>query len=101
MFTLENLNIQPIINACGTVTRLGGAPLRQEALEAYQRTSLQAIAIEELQTAVSSQLAIWTGAEAGIITSGAAAALTLGAAAILAGTDTAKMDRPTSKRKFL
>ena len=93
MFTLENLNIQPIINACGTVNRLGGAPLRQEALEAYQRTSLQAVAIEELQTAVSSQLAIWTGAEAGIITSGAAAALTLGAAAILAGTDTAKMDR--------
>ncbi len=92
MLTFKDLGVEQIINACGTVTRLGGSPLRPEALQAYQQASLQAVALEELQTAVSNQLANWTGAEAGIITSGAAAALTLGSAAILAGNDPAKMD---------
>ncbi|MEC9095307.1 MAG: aminotransferase class V-fold PLP-dependent enzyme [Planctomycetota bacterium] len=92
MLTFKDLGVEQIINACGTVTRLGGSPLRPEALQAYQQASQQAVALEELQTAVSNQLANWTGAEAGIITSGAAAALTLGAAAILAGNDPAKMD---------
>ncbi len=92
MFSYQHLALTPIINACGTVTRLGGAPLRQAALDSYQQASLEAIPLEELQTAVSQQLAEWTGAEAGIITSGAAAALTLGAAAILAGSDPAKME---------
>ncbi|MEC9096815.1 MAG: selenocysteine synthase [Planctomycetota bacterium] len=92
MFSFNDLNVEPIINACGTVTRLGGSPLRPEALEAYHQASLQAVPLEELQTAVSNQLANWTGAEAGIITSGAAAALTLGAAAILSGNNPAKME---------
>ncbi|MEE2675760.1 MAG: aminotransferase class V-fold PLP-dependent enzyme [Planctomycetota bacterium] len=92
MLTFKDLGVEQIINACGTVTRLGGSPLRPEALQAYQQASQQAVALEELQTAVSNQLANWTGAEAGIVTSGAAAALTLGAAAILAGNDPAKMD---------
>jgi L-seryl-tRNA(Ser) seleniumtransferase len=92
MINYNDLKIIPVINACGTVTRLGGAPLRQEALDAYHQASLESVAIEELQTAVSAQLSAWTGAEAGIITSGAAAALTLGAAAILAGNDPAKME---------
>ncbi|MBA62496.1 MAG: selenocysteine synthase [Planctomycetaceae bacterium] len=92
MFSFNDLSVEPIINACGTVTRLGGSPLRPEALDAYQQASLLAVPLEELQTAVSKQLAHWTGAEAGIITSGAAAALTLGAAAILAGNDPARME---------
>ena len=83
MVNYDDLSVRPIINACGTVTRLGGAPLRQEALAAYEQASLEAVPIEELQTAVSQQLASWIGCEAGIVTSGAAAALTLGAAAIL------------------
>ena len=92
MVNYDDLSVRPIINACGTVTRLGGAPLRQEALAAYEQASLEAVPIEELQTAVSQQLASWIGCEAGIVTSGAAAALTLGAAAILAGSDPAKME---------
>ena len=92
MVNYDDLSVRPIINACGTVTRLGGAPLRQEALAAYEQASLEAVPIEELQTAVSQQLVSWIGCEAGIITSGAAAALTLGAAAILAGSDPAKME---------
>ncbi len=92
MVSYDDLSVRPIINACGTVTRLGGAPLRQEALEAYEQASREAVPIEELQTAVSQQLASWIGCEAGIVTSGAAAALTLGAAAILAGSDPAKME---------
>ncbi len=92
MLSFKDLGVEQIINACGTVTRLGGSPLRPEALQAYQQASQQAVALEELQTAVSDKLANWTGAEAGIVTSGAAAALTLGAAAILAGNDPAKMD---------
>ena len=89
----EDLGVSPIINACGTVTRLGGAAIREEALQAWMQASQRAVAIEELQVAVSSKLAAWTGAEAGLIASGAAAALTLGTAAILAGLDPARMQQ--------
>ena len=64
MVNYDDLSVRPIINACGTVTRLGGAPLRQEALAAYEQASLEAVPIEELQTAVSQQLASWIGCEA-------------------------------------
>lgn len=88
----EDIGARRIINACGTVTRLGGAPLREEALEAYRAAAEAPVSIEELQTRASRQLAEWTGAEAGIVASGAAAALTLGAAAMLAGLDASRME---------
>ena len=96
----EDLGVVPIINACGTVTRLGGAPLHVAALAAYDSAAQQSVAIEELQIAVSQQLSQWLECEAGLIASGAAAALTLGTAAILAGTDLARMETLPDTTRF-
>ena len=96
----EDLGVVPIINACGTVTRLGGAPLHAAALAAYDSAAQHSVAIEELQIAVSQQLSEWLDCEAGLIASGAAAALTLGTAAILAGTDLARMEALPETTRF-
>jgi len=88
----DSINTPTIINACGTVTRLGGAPIRQAAINAYQSASEYSVSIEQLHASASKRLAELSGAQAGLITSGAAAALTLGTAAILAGYDAAKME---------
>jgi D-glucosaminate-6-phosphate ammonia-lyase len=96
----EDLGVVPIINASGTVTRLGGAPLHTAALAAYDSAAQQSVAIEELQIAVSQRLSQWLNCEAGLIASGAAAALTLGTAAILAGTDLARMEALPDTSRF-
>ena len=88
----ESINTPTIINACGSVTRLGGAPLRPSALDAYQTASEHSVSIEQLHAGASCKLAELSGAPAGLITSGAAAALTLGTAAILTGLDASRME---------
>ncbi len=89
----EDLGVAPIINASGTVTRLGGAPLPAAALDAFCEAAGQTAPLDQLQAAASRRIAQHTGAEAGLVTSGSAAALTLGAAAILARLDLGKMER--------
>jgi L-seryl-tRNA(Ser) seleniumtransferase len=85
--------LEPIINASGAVTRLGGAPMPAEAVEAYARASRECVPLDQVQGLASRVLAEATGAEAGLVTSGAAAALTLGAAAILAGYDLSRIEK--------
>lgn len=93
MSVYQELGLTPIINASGTVTRLGGSPLPTAVLEAFVAAAAETVPLEELQAAASLRIAALTGAEAGIITSGAAASLTLGAAAILARWDAGRMER--------
>ena len=93
MNVYEKLGVSPIINATGSVTRLGGAPMPDAVLDACRDAAAHAVSLEQLQAAASRKLAEHTGAEAGLVTCGAAAALTLGTAAILAGLDPAKMER--------
>ncbi|MEE2989798.1 MAG: aminotransferase class V-fold PLP-dependent enzyme [Planctomycetota bacterium] len=93
MSIYKKLGVEPIINATGNVTRLGGSRLRTVALEAYALASQQSVSLEHLQAAASQQIANLTGAEAGLITSGAAAGLTLGSAAILTGLDAGRMEK--------
>lgn len=85
--------IEPIINACGTVTRLGGAPMPDEVLQAFHAAASESVSLEQLQAAASRRIASHTGTEAGLVTAGSAAALTLGTAAILTGFDLARMER--------
>src|SRR6476620_10581413 len=66
----ESLGVRRRINAAGALTRLGGAVMAPEVVEAMAEA---------------------TGAEAGLVTTGAAAALTLAAAASIARWDVAKM----------
>ncbi len=93
MSIYKKIGVEPVINATGTVTRLGGSRLRPVALEAYALASQESVPLEHLQAAASGHLANLTGAEAGLVTSGAAAGLTLGAAAILTGLDAGRMEQ--------
>jgi L-seryl-tRNA(Ser) seleniumtransferase len=85
--------LEPIINASGAVTRLGGAPMPAEVVAAYAEAARECVPLDQAQGLASRVLAGATGAEAGIVTSGAAAALTLGAAAVLAGYDLSRMEK--------
>jgi L-seryl-tRNA(Ser) seleniumtransferase len=89
----EAWGLEPIINASGAVTRLGGAPMPDAVLEAYCAAARESVPLDELQAVASRAIAAATGTEAGLVTSGAAAALTLGTAALLSGYDVGRMER--------
>lgn len=93
MSVYRELGLEPIINASGTVTRLGGAPMPPAVLQAFHEAARETVPLEQLQSAASRKIAELTATEAGLVTSGSAAALTLGTAAILTGYDPARMER--------
>src|SRR4029077_7730008 len=80
----QSLGVRPRINAAGALTRLGGAVMAPEVVQAMAAASRASVDIGELQDAASGRITEATGAEAGLVTTGAAAALTLAAAASLA-----------------
>src|SRR6185369_14689342 len=85
------LGVRRRINAAGALTRLGGAVMAPEVVEAMAAASRGSVDIGEFQDAASARIAEATGAEAGLVTTGAAAALTLAAAASISRWDVAKM----------
>ncbi len=93
MSIYRELGVEPIINASGTVTRLGGAPMPDAVLDAFRRAAHEWVPLEQLQAAASRRIAALTGTEAGLVTSGSAAALTLGSAAMLTGHDLNRMEQ--------
>ena len=92
MSVYDQFGVKPIINACGTVTRLGGAPMPQAVLDAFVSAASEWVTLEQMQATASRRIAEITGTEAGLVTSGSAASLTLGAAAILAGHDLRRIE---------
>jgi L-seryl-tRNA(Ser) seleniumtransferase len=88
---LQRLGVPRRLNAAGTLTRLGGALMAPEVLQAMQEAAVASVDVAELQTAASARIAELTGAQAGLVTSGASAWLTLATAACLAGWDSARM----------
>lgn len=88
---LAELGLARVINAAGTLTRLGGAPMAPEVVAAMAEAAGASLDIAALQERASAEIAAATGAEAGLVTTGAAAGLTLAAAAALAGLDPARM----------
>jgi len=101
----DRFGVVPVINATGSVTRLGGAPLPPEVLEAMAQAAASAASLEEWQAAASRVIARHTGAEAGLVTAGCSASLCLGTAAILAGLDRGRMEQlpqlRSPRREFL
>jgi D-glucosaminate-6-phosphate ammonia-lyase len=93
MTIYERLGVRPVVNAAGTLTRLGGTLMCPEALEAMREAARTAVAIDELQEAASRVIAGHTGAEAALVTSGAFGALVLAAGACIAGLDVRRMNR--------
>ena len=85
------LGVKRRINAAGTLTRLGGAPMHEEVVAAMTAAARASVDIAELQQAASGTISRVTGAQAGIVTTGAAAALTLAAAAAMTRWDVVKM----------
>jgi D-glucosaminate-6-phosphate ammonia-lyase len=83
--------ITRVINATGTVTRLGASPIDDEAVAAMAAAARCSVDIAELQGRASEVISQCTGAEAGIVTSGAMAGLLVGSAACIAGYDPVKM----------
>ena len=87
----ERLGVTPIINAAGSITRLGGSRTRPETLELMSQAARVMVNIDDLNRAAGKELARLTGAEAGFVCSGAAGGLVLQAAAVIAGNDPVKM----------
>ena len=79
----------PIINAAGTVTRLGGSRTRPEAIAAMAEATNYMVDMHELNSRAGDVIARVTGAEAGFVCNGAASGLLLQAAAVIAGTNPA------------
>jgi L-seryl-tRNA(Ser) seleniumtransferase len=87
------LGLRPVINASGTLTRLGGSRMAPETLAAMAEAAASFVAIDDLQARAGEIIAEVTGAEAGYVVTGAAAGLSLGVAACVAGMDVAAMDQ--------
>ena len=87
----ERLGVAPIINAAGSITRLGGTRTRPDTLELMSQAARMMVSIDDLNRAAGKELARLTGAEAGFVCSGAAGGLVLQAAAVIAGNDPVKM----------
>ena len=80
---------RPIINAAGTVTRLGGSRTRPEAIASMAEATNYMVDMHELNQRAGEVIARVTGAEAGFVCNGAASGLLLQAAAVIAGTNPA------------
>ena len=93
MSLYRQFGIEPIINAAGTLTRLGGAIMPDPVVNAMHQAANDAVPLEQVQAAASRVIARVTQTEAGLVTCGASAGLTLGTAAILAGNDLARIER--------
>jgi uncharacterized pyridoxal phosphate-dependent enzyme len=81
----SELGINPIINAIGSVTLLGGSTPPQSVLDAMDDANSTYVPLEELEKKAGSYIADLVGAKAVYITSGAGSALTLATAAFMAG----------------
>jgi L-seryl-tRNA(Ser) seleniumtransferase len=89
----DDLGVQPVVNAAGSLTRLGGNRVSPDVMAAMADAARSNVVMDELQEAAGKVIADATGAEAGYVVAGAAAGLTLAAAACIAGLDPATMDR--------
>ncbi len=83
----KELGAQPVINATGSVTLLGGSTPVTEVKEAMDRADSAFIPLIELEKAAGDEIARLAGVPAAYITSGAGSALTLATAAYMAGGD--------------
>jgi L-seryl-tRNA(Ser) seleniumtransferase len=93
MSIYADLGLRTVINASGTLTRLGGSRMAPEVLAAMAEAAASFVPIDALQARAGEIIAEHTGAESGYVVTGAAAGLSLGVAACVAGFDVGAMDR--------
>ena len=90
---LEDLGVKPVINACGTLTALGGSVIHEDIVQAWREASKIHVDMTELHTKAGNLIANLVGAEAAYITNGTAASLVISVAACMTEGDTEKMLR--------
>ncbi|MHB1421527.1 MAG: aminotransferase class V-fold PLP-dependent enzyme, partial [Bacillota bacterium] len=91
MDVYEQLGVKKLINAWGTVTRIGGSKMAPEVLQAMCEAANAYVDMDELLRKAGEKIAQLIGVEAAFITSGAAAGLAVATAACMAGTDPVKI----------
>jgi L-seryl-tRNA(Ser) seleniumtransferase len=79
----EMLDVQPIINAAGTITALGGSLMPPEVVAAWTAAARRFVNLAELQDRVGERIAKLLRVEAALVTTGAAGGMVLGTAAAL------------------
>lgn len=89
----KELGLQPIVNAAGTYTMLGGSLMAPEVVEAMAAAARHFVNLAELHAVVGKQIAELLGCEAALVSAGAASALTLATAACVAGKEAEKIRR--------
>jgi L-seryl-tRNA(Ser) seleniumtransferase len=85
------LKVQPVVNAVGTVTMLGGSIMPPEVVAAMEEAAKHFVSMPELLEKSGEYLARLIGVEAALVTTGAAGAITVGTAACVAGSDPQKI----------
>ena len=81
----EELGVPRVINAWGTVTKLGGSLMPEEVLDAMREAAGSFVSMEALHTAAGKRIAELLGVPAACVTCGAAAGLAIAAAACMTG----------------
>ncbi|MEE3014175.1 MAG: aminotransferase class V-fold PLP-dependent enzyme [Chloroflexota bacterium] len=89
----KELGAEPVINATGSVTMLGGSTPAPEVKEAMERAEGAYIPLMELEEKAGATIAKMVNVPAAYITSGAGSALTLATAACMAGDDDTKIQQ--------
>jgi uncharacterized pyridoxal phosphate-dependent enzyme len=88
----EQLQIERVINANATLTRLGGSRMPPTVVEAMDAAAHAFVDLDEMQRRVGERIAELTKNEAAYVSSGAAGGITVAVAAAIAGTDPEKID---------
>jgi D-glucosaminate-6-phosphate ammonia-lyase len=91
--TYEQLAVRRVINANGTLTRMGGTIMHREVVEAMAKAANAFVRMEDLQEVAGRIISEATGAEAGYVSNGASGGLMMATAACVAGLDPNRMDR--------
>lgn len=89
----DRLGVHKLLNAHGTLTRLGGSRMAPEVTAAMAEAAKSFVDLNELLARSGEYVAKLLGVEAAYITSGAAAGLTLATAACVAGEDPARIQQ--------
>jgi len=87
----RTLGVRELINAEGTITRLGGCVMEPAVVDAMAAAAKSFVDFNQLLAKAGQHVAGLLGVEAAYITSGAAAGLTLSTAACITGADPAKI----------
>lgn len=91
MVTYRDLEVQPFINASGTITTLGGSLMPDEVLDAMREASKSFVDLNVLNVEAGDYLARRIGVPGAFVSCGAASGVQLSAAACLTGPDPASV----------